>query len=92
MRTTLKLTNEFHNSQARVRVDLTQEGNRIPGCVSGSISAKTARRIERELCGISGCTCGNTCGTRGRQFGPDGASICLDEAQDGSIVITAWPM
>lgn len=45
--TTIVVTNDFHGSQTtcRVRAD-------------GTISARTYRRVCRDLCGVQDCTCG----------------------------------
>jgi hypothetical protein len=51
--TTITLRNDFHNTSARVH--------------SGPISARTANRVRRELCGMSDCSCSGTLGTRGPQ-------------------------
>ena len=50
---TITLTNDFHNSSVTVKVPK-----------NGILSAGTTKRVYRELCGISGCTCG---GIRGPQ-------------------------
>lgn len=68
----LTLTNDFHNSQARVRVD-----------VPGIMSRAQVQRAQRKLCGISDCTCG---GVRGPQY-HDGRRIELEDQVDGSVKI-----
>lgn len=52
---TVTLYNDFHGTSVRVR--------------TGDLSKETARRVRRELCGISGCTCGGFLGERGNQRG-----------------------
>ena len=54
-----ELTNDFHNTSATVRVGK-----------NGFMSPRTVKRVERELCGIDGCTCGRYgLGVRGPQAG-----------------------
>jgi hypothetical protein len=67
------LTNEFHGTSATVQVDK-----------SGVLSARTVKRVQRELCGIHGCACGMYgLGVRGHQNG-----IEIDYAgADGSLRI-----
>jgi hypothetical protein len=55
---TLTLTNSFHNTEARVRPIPQGDGYSF-------ISRKTALRLRRELCGVTGCTCGGEFGQRG---------------------------
>jgi hypothetical protein len=74
---TITLTNEFHNSA----VTLRPTGNRLsPGQV---------KRAKRELCGIDGCTCSDSAGTRGRvagieeiEFNADGSAVLIPAPQD----------
>jgi hypothetical protein len=55
---TITLTNDFHNTEAKVRPIEIKDGR-------FKISRKTALRLRRELCGVDGCTCGGTFGERG---------------------------
>lgn len=59
---TITLTNNFHNTEAKVRPIEIKDG-RFVGF--DKISRKTALRLHRELCGIDGCVCGGTFGERG---------------------------
>lgn len=52
----LTIRNNFHNTKAQVTL---RSGNTISGA--------TARRIEKDLCGIKGCKCGGVLGERGPQ-------------------------
>ena len=69
------LTNDFHNSSARVLVGL---GNT-------ELSESQIRRIRSKLCGISGCTCGGVLGQRGpqplaiREYAPGKVVVGLDQ-------------
>lgn len=58
--------NDFHNTWAQVRI--------------GDISVATVRRVKRKLCGISGCTCGDWLGRRGRQASDE----MFEQMPDGS--------
>ena len=51
----ITLTNDFHNSEVTLNVK------------DSTISAGQVKKARRELCGISGCTCGNDLGMRGKQ-------------------------
>lgn len=61
----LTLKNEFHNTETTVR--------------SIHLSARTVRRVENTLCGISGCQCGGI-----RQHGLE-----VEPHEDGSLTIIA---
>ena len=56
----ITLTNDFHNTEATVRIAELQ-----PGQVR-QISRSTYNRIRRELCGMSDCQCGDV---RGCDYG-----------------------
>ncbi len=58
---TITLNNDFHSTSVNLRVDLS----------SGSfeLSPAQVRRARRELCGVTGCACGDALGRRGRQDG-----------------------
>ena len=58
MSKTITLTNNFHNTEARV---IPQK---IPNSPYYSISRKTVLRLRRELCGSAECRCGDTFGAR----------------------------
>jgi hypothetical protein len=66
---TVKLINDFHNSEVRVRLR-----------EDGSISARTLRRVRRELCGIEDCCCGIT---RGGEYH-------IECWPDGYFVVNLW--
>ena len=51
----LKMKNDFHGTEAVVRV----KGNRL--------TVRQLNRLREQLCGIEGCTCGGYAGERGRQ-------------------------
>lgn len=53
MSQTITITNNFHNTTARLRVP-----------DSGSITKRQYQRAMRKLCGISDCTCGGERGSR----------------------------
>ena len=71
------LTNDFHSSSVRVRVD------RLPA----TLSASQVRRIQRELCGQRDCYCGNvaTAAIRGPQYAPNGQQMVVDTAGPDQI-------
>lgn len=64
------IENTFHNST--VTVLLPEEG--------GTLSLSQQRRVERALCGISGCRCGNM--IKGENCIMDGPGGC-----EGGIVL-----
>lgn len=58
----ITLSNDFHNTEARVRpVEITE--GRYKGW--HRISKRTARRLHNELCGSDDCCCGDSFGSRG---------------------------
>lgn len=63
----ITITNDFHNTEARVR--------------GLELSPATVRRVRRELCGISDCTCGGVLGQRGRQ------EVEIEPNEDGSVTL-----
>lgn len=75
--TLVKLTNNFHNTEARFRPVPLPLGRHW-------VSLATARRLRRTLCGASGCVCGGEFGQRGDHQidliadSPDGYVISLD--------------
>lgn len=65
-------TNSFHNTEVRTRLseqDLDQImyvlGTGREGSAEYKKAKRTARRMWKALCGIEGCTCGDTFGRRG---------------------------
>lgn len=52
----LTIRNDFHNTETTVTLRN-----------SNTISGSTARRIEKDLCGIKDCKCGGILGERGPQ-------------------------
>jgi len=64
---TVTLTNDFHNSSSTVRL-LPCNDSRYSSENYRRISRRTAQRVERKLCGISGCTCSDTFGARGGNY------------------------
>jgi hypothetical protein len=68
------LRNDFHNTEARVRVRGLSYGP------EGELSARQLQRARQKLCGIRGCTCG---GIRGHQTAPDGRRMNVDYTVDG---------
>lgn len=61
----LVLTNNFHNTEVRVRID----------SIPGLLTAAQVARATKKLCGMSDCTCG---GIRGPQYGPDGQRLSIE--------------
>jgi len=59
---TITLSNDFHNTEAKVRPVAITEG-RHKGL--HKISRSTALRLRRELCGMTDCKCGGDFGQRG---------------------------
>lgn len=56
------LTNDFHNTASHVVLQPITEG-RFAGY--HKVSRNVAQRVKRDLCGISGCMCSDTFGSRG---------------------------
>jgi hypothetical protein len=56
----ITLTNNFHNSSSVVH--LINEPEQFFNRKAYKISVTTFKRIISDLCGISGCTCGDTRG------------------------------
>lgn len=56
------LTNDFHNTEAAVIVKTMAEG-RFAG--KKFVSQRQAKSAWKKLCGINGCTCCDTFGSRG---------------------------
>ena len=71
--TTITLSNNFHNSTARVRVP-----------DSGTLSVSQVRRVRRELCGIATCTCGGNLSERGPQ---ENRIVEINPNSDGSVEV-----
>lgn len=68
--TRLVLTNDFHQTEAHVRMtrDEMEQIEYDVMCGSADAAAQAKRRIRRvwkQLCGIKECTCGNMWGERG---------------------------
>jgi hypothetical protein len=73
---TYTLTNDFHNTHARVRC----EGHSCePGEITIRPNLRQLRRVARELCGMSDCECGSI---RGPQRTDDGLPLVVD--------VSAW--
>lgn len=68
----LTLTNDFHDTEARVRID-----------VPGAMTYRQYKRAWKTLCGIADCRCG---GIRGPQW-HNGRRIALEDQADGTIKI-----
>ncbi len=65
----ITLRNEFHNTEVTCR--LTLDDLRYIHCMlltgrnnEQKRARRAARRIEKQLCGVEGCTCGDTFGAR----------------------------
>jgi len=58
----ITLTNNFHNTAARVRPMPVADGRFKE---YHKISRATARRVRAQLCGSTDCVCGGTFGERG---------------------------
>jgi hypothetical protein len=67
------LRNDFHNTEAHLRVR----------ALPADLSAGQVRRAQRRLCGIAGCSCSNSIGTRGPQ------SVSVYERRQGVWAIDA---
>lgn len=77
---TVTLTNDFHNTSARVRVSTkTSPGHGV----IADLTVDQTKRVNRKLCGMSGCTCSGRLGTRGKQQGIGS----YEPNQDGSVTI-----
>lgn len=80
---TITLTNDFHGTEARVRVSLP----------SGRISAAQAKRAARKLCRHDDCTCGQDVLNR-RGIQPVGAPKRIEamySAQTGQLLYVEFP-
>ena len=64
-KTMITLSNDFHNTEARVRPVAITEG-RYKGY--HHISLKTANRLRSALCGMTDCSCGGSFGERGGEY------------------------
>lgn len=53
----ITLTNDFHCTEAAIRPR-----------DDGTVSRRTARRVWRDLCGMTGCRCGGLAGERGGRY------------------------
>jgi hypothetical protein len=62
---TIELTNDFHNTSAKLRPVLITEG-RYAGY--HRVSRATRNRLHNELCGSEECICGGTFGERGGAY------------------------
>ena len=62
MTKTITLSNDFHNTEARVRPVAIIDG---PRAGKHLITRATALRLRRTLCGSPECVCGDTFGARG---------------------------
>jgi hypothetical protein len=66
-RTTMRLTNSFHNTRIETRKtmdDLTQIAEAIGTGRATAAEKQYQRRVWNTLCGIKGCLCGDTFGRR----------------------------
>lgn len=69
----LTLTNDFHNTEVRIRAN-----------VGDTLSRRRWRDVQRKLCGVTGCACG---GVRGLQFDGDGMEFYIEENPDGGVTL-----
>lgn len=51
------ITNSYHNTSIEIRAK-----------VGETVSASTLRKVARKLCGLEGCTCGRTDGSRESRY------------------------
>jgi hypothetical protein len=59
------LTNDFHNTEARVRCEVSE----YDGVLCIRLSATQTNRAWKKLCGIRECRCSDgPCGERGPQY------------------------
>jgi hypothetical protein len=65
------LRSDFHGTNVDVRV---------PG-LPATLTASQTKRVKRELCGVTGCTCG---GVRGRQMANDGNLLDVETTYDSN--------
>jgi len=74
----ITLTNDFHNTAIRVRVD------RLPA----ALSERQTKRVISALCGMSDCSCGVIRGPQSH----DGKALVTDwdQGQQGSYRIMIW--
>ena len=72
------ITNDFHNTSARVRV--------------GEMTLANAKKVADKLCGVNGCTCGNgPLSTRGPQRTEDGQQIEIGQRMsDGPVFVDLY--
>ena len=50
---TTRIVNQFHGTETRVRAGLGEQ-----------VSLRTARRVQKALCGMEDCCCGDSAGAR----------------------------
>ena len=70
------ITNNFHNTEARIRAKLGE-----------TVSNRTAQRVRRALCGMDECRCGGDDKSRGSRYYLQ-ASTSLNHAWDESWIWT----
>lgn len=70
MKVRFYLYNDFHNTKTRIETE------------DGFVPAVKVKRVQKRLCGIKGCTCGNSIGARGDRFNP-----VVSCHSDGSVTL-----
>ena len=59
----ITLTNSFHNTKITVKAATVQAATDFYFSNNGKLNS-SGKRIQKALCGVSGCTCGDFLGTR----------------------------
>lgn len=67
---TITLRNDFHNTEVNTRIRDTR------------LTRRQLDRIRRSLCGIKGCTCGDSLGSRGPQDDPESVELLRAAADE----------
>ena len=70
------ITNDFHNTEAKVRAD-----------VGETVSRRTAQRVRQVLCGMDECRCSGGDKSRGSRYYLQ-AAPSLNHAWDESLIWT----
>jgi len=68
------ISNDFHNTTTRTRL--------------GRKSEKQMKDLKRRLCGVSGCTCSDDIGSRGKQIQPDGRKLVIDWDSNAMVILS----
>lgn len=68
------ISNDFHNTTTRTRL--------------GRKTESQMKSLKRRLCGVSGCTCSDDIGSRGKQIQPDGRKLLIDWDSNADVILS----